>query len=274
MSDVYEEFTASLVYQYLIENENLKTAKLLLKERKKCEFCPFVEGLKKVMTASELISCMIADNSGNFEETKLSNTVVYNFLKNHKKSSVQELAIQMKNLVPLDLEGETPNFEEVFYHALLTRKILVPVRKKNSNNDSSQSKVQNLSVKKVSDHTVKTKEFLPPVKNLDNISVGSGEKIVPIKEVFKSLKKSEIKIFKQGKTEVFNALKYILRSDIKVMKAQADTVSMKLNVENDTVIISPDNSEQLEEMNIKLGVFSRAAFGKKFRRKQNSKSLA
>ena len=148
MSDVYEECTASLVYQYLIENEHLKTAKLLLKERKKCEFCPFVEGLKKVMNASELISCMIDDNTGYFEVTKLSNTVVYNFLKNHKKSGVQELATKMKCLVPIELEGQTPNFEDVFYHALFTRKILVPVRKKKSNNDPSQSKVQHLSIKR------------------------------------------------------------------------------------------------------------------------------
>ena len=259
MSDVYEEFTASLVYHYLIENEHLKTAKLLLKERKKCEFCSVVEELKKVMTASKLISCIIADNTGNFEVTKLSNTVVYNFLKNHKKSGVRDLAIKMKSLVPIELEGQTPNFEDVFYHALLTRKILVPVRKKKSNNDPSQSKVQNLSVKKVSDQTVKTKDVLAPGKNVVNYSVGSGEKVVPIKEVFKSLKKTEIKILKQGKTEVFKALQYILKSDIKVMKAQADSVSMKLHVDNDTVIISPENSEQLKEMNVKLGVFSRAS---------------
>ena len=260
MFDVYEEFTASLVYHYLIENEHLKTAKLLLKERKKCEISPVVEELKKVMTASKLISCIIADNTGNFEVTKLSNTVVYNYLKNHKKSGVQELANKMKDLVPIELEGQTPNFEDVFYHALLTRKILVPVRKKKSNDDSSRSKVQNLSVKIVSDHTVRTKEVLAPDRNVVNYSVGSGEKGVPIKEVFKSLKKTEIKILKQGKTEVFKALQYILKSDIKVMKAQADSVSMKLHVDNDTVIISPENSEQLEEMNVKLGVFSRATF--------------
>ena len=116
MSEIDEECSASLVYQYLIENEHLKTAKLLLKERKKCAFYPMVERLKEVMTASELIYCMIADNTGNFEETKLSNTVVYNFLKNHKKSGVQELAMKMKSLVAIDLEGETPNFEDVFYH--------------------------------------------------------------------------------------------------------------------------------------------------------------
>ena len=118
MSDVYEEFTASLVYHYLIENEHLKTAKLLLKERKKCEFCPVVEEMKKVMTVSKLISCIIADNTGNFEITKLSNTVVYNFLKNHKKSGVQELAMKMKSLVPIELEGQTPKFEDVFYNVL------------------------------------------------------------------------------------------------------------------------------------------------------------
>ena len=169
--------------------------------------------------------------------------------------------MKMKSLVPLDLEDQTPDFEDVLYHALHTRKILVPVRKKKSNNDSSQSKVQNLSVKKVSDHNIKTKEVLAPDRNVVNYSVGSGEKVVPIKEVFKNLKKTDIKIVKQGKTEVFKALKYILKSDTKVMKAQADSVSMKLKVDNDTVVISPEKSKQLEEMNVKLGVFSSSALG-------------
>ena len=109
--------------------------------------------------------------------------------------------------------------------------------------------------------SVKDKEILSPFENIANYSADFGAKVVPIKEVFKNLEKSEIKILKHGKTEVFKALKYILKSDIKVMKAQADSVSMELNVEGDAVKISYENSSQLLEMNVKLGVFSSAALG-------------
>ena len=88
--------------------------------------------------------------------------------------------------------------------------------------------------------------------------------MMPIKEVFKSMKKSEIKILKQSKTEVFKALKYILKSDVKVMKVQADSVSMKLKVEGDVIKIDHENFSQLFEMKVKLGVFSSAAFGPVF----------
>ena len=65
--------------------------------------------------------------------------------------------------------------------------------------------------------SLNAKEILSPFKNIDNYSVDFGAKMMPIKEVFKSMKKSEIKISKNGKTEVFKALKYILKSDVKVM---------------------------------------------------------
>ena len=109
--------------------------------------------------------------------------------------------------------------------------------------------------------SVKAKEILSPSENMANYSANFGAKVVPIKEVFKSLKKSEIKILKNGKTEVFKALKYILKSDIKVMKAQADSVSMELNVEGNVVKINNENYSKFSEMNIKLGVFSSTALG-------------
>ena len=112
--------------------------------------------------------------------------------------------------------------------------------------------------------SLNAKEILSPLENIDNYSIDIEAKMVPIKEVFKSMKKSEVKILKQGKTEVFKALKYILKSDLKVMKAQADSVSMKLKVEGDAVNISHENASQLFEMKVKLGVFSSAAFGSLF----------
>ena len=90
--------------------------------------------------------------------------------------------------------------------------------------------------------SLNAKQILSPFENIDNYAVDFGAKMVPIKEVYKSLEKSEIMIFKHGKTEVFKALKYILKSGVKVMKAQADSVSMKLKVEGDVVNISHENS--------------------------------
>ena len=109
--------------------------------------------------------------------------------------------------------------------------------------------------------SVNAKDILSPFENIANCSADFGAKVMPIKEVFKSLKKSEIKILKNGKTEVFKALKYILKSDIKVMKAQADSVSMELNVEGNAVKINHEKYSKLSEMNIKLGVFSSTALG-------------
>ena len=109
--------------------------------------------------------------------------------------------------------------------------------------------------------SLNSKDILSPFENIVNYSADFGSKVVPIKEVFKNLKKSEIKIFKNGKTEVFKVLKYILKSDVKVMKAQADSVSMKLNLEGDAVNISHENFSKLFEMEVRLGVFSSAAFG-------------
>ena len=60
----------------------------------------------------------------------LSNTLVYEYLKRHKKSNIQKLAEKLKALVPIQVQGENPSIEEVINHAIISRKILVPVRKK------------------------------------------------------------------------------------------------------------------------------------------------
>jgi len=60
-----------------------------------------------------------------------------------------------------------------------------------------------------------------------NYSYGSAEKVVPIiTDVFQNRLK-EIQVFRQDKPEVYKVLKYILNSDTKVMKAQADTIETR-----------------------------------------------
>ena len=240
----------SLVYRYLLENRHDKTAKLLKEERKNSYTLKF----KREKNISETLSSIISKYL-RLELDTISNTLVYDYLKRHNNQRVQKLASKLNAKVPIEIKDDNPLIEEVLDRNIVSRHILVPLRKKPLNQPSSQAKGQNQSVKKIFDIAQKSKEVSVPTKIVDNYSVDS-EKVMQIKEVFKSLKKSEIKI--KGKTEVFTALKYILRCDIKVMKAQADSVNMKLNVEDDgTVRISPENSEQLQKMKVNLGEFSR-----------------
>ena len=60
----------------------------------------------------------------------LSNTLVYEYLIRHKNTKIQKVALKLKALVPIQVQGENPSIEEVINHAIISRKILVPVRKK------------------------------------------------------------------------------------------------------------------------------------------------
>ena len=100
-----------------------------------------------------------------------------------------------------------------------------------------------------------------PTKNVVvNYLFGSGEKVVPIKDVFMN-RINDIEVFKQGKPEVYRVLKYILDSGIKVMKAQADTVEVKLKIHLDQVLIKDRSKAKMIEKQVKLGLFSHAGSG-------------
>ena len=60
----------------------------------------------------------------------LSNTLVYEYLIRHKNTKIQKVALKLKALVPIQVQGEKLSVEEVINHAIISRKILVPVRKK------------------------------------------------------------------------------------------------------------------------------------------------
>ena len=89
---------------------------------------------------------------------------------------------------------------------------------------------------------------------------GSGEKIVPMKDVFKN-RVEDIEVFREDKDKVYELLKYILNSDCKVMKAQADTIQIKYCVERDAVKIRGKNASILKENHVKLMGFSKALNG-------------
>ena len=71
------------------------------------------------------------------------------------------------------------------------------------------------------------------------VLVDSGKILVPIKDVFKN-RRTDIKVFKNEKPEVYKVLRFILGSDAKVMKTQADTIEIKLHVLNDEVNLTKD----------------------------------
>ena len=166
------------------------------------------------------------------------------------------MAEKLKSLVPpIQIRGENLSIGEVLNQVNVSRKILVPVRKKVSN---LLPKRQKSSIKKVSGSNLKSKI---PTKNVVSYSFGSGEKVVPIKNVFMN-RLNDIELFKQDKPEVYRVLKYILGSDVKVMKAQANTIEIQLVINLDKVGIRDNRSRaKMIEKQVKLGKFSHANSG-------------
>ena len=144
------------------------------------------------------------------QNEKIANTVVYEYLENRQKPGVRQLALELQKEVPVLLDEKVPSLQEL-YPAVARRK----------NFTSSQKE----GVKPESKAIEWTKVLTT------NYSYGSAEKVVPIitDVVFKNRLK-EIQVFRQDKPEVYKVLKYILNSDTKVMKAQADTIETRFHV--------------------------------------------
>ena len=252
-----QQICDTLVYRYLVENRHLKTAELLKEERRKV----YTLEVKKDEKVSKTFSFMITNYVQlQLELDTVSNHMVYDFLRNHKNQNIQKLAEKLKALIPpMKIRGENPSIGEILNHANFSRKILVPVRKKSSNQlPNNQAKKQKSSMKKVSGIALKSKA---PAKNVVySYSFGSGEKIVPIKSVFEN-RNNDIECFKQDKPGVYQVLKYILGSDIKVMKAQADTIDIILEIDYDRSKIPNRSKSLIIEKKIKLGPFSHAISG-------------
>ena len=90
----------SFVYQYLVENGQRTISNRLLKSRKKCANISWDKKLDG-WSVTEILSCLITEVMGKNGAQNLSDTVIYNFFKSHKKPEVQMLA---KKLMILMLE--------------------------------------------------------------------------------------------------------------------------------------------------------------------------
>ena len=253
IEEIVQQTCDSLVYRYLVEKGHLRTAELLKEERKNS----YTLKAQKDEKISETFSYMISKYV-QMELDSASSNLVCDYMKNHKNPKIQKLALKLKSLVPsIQITGKNPSIEEILNHVIVARKILIPVKKKLSNQLPDEGKRQKSSLKNVSGITLKSKAS---TKNIVSYSFGSGEKVVPIKDVFVN-RINDIEVFKQEKPEVYGVLKYILSSDIKVMKAQANTIEIELEISRDTVEINDRSKSQMIEKKIKLGPFSHANFG-------------
>ena len=86
-------------------------------------------------------------------------------------------------------------------------------------------------------------------------------KSVPIKDLFNKYQR-KIDDFKKDQPEVNKVLNYIMESDIKVMKAQADTIEVKVVNSKDKVQVCTSEQTLLKNSGIKLGKFSKVVWGK------------
>ena len=68
---------------------------------------------EKLSTVTEIVSTMIHETWDYLKLVKLCNSVVYEYLKNHEKSSVRKLADEFRRIVPIQNEGNIPSFQEM-----------------------------------------------------------------------------------------------------------------------------------------------------------------
>ena len=135
----------SFVYQYLVENGQRTISNRLLKTRKKCANFPWVKKLEGKFTVIEILSDLITESMGKIATQELSDTVIYNFFKSHKKLEVQKLAKKLKKRVPIDLDNRNiPTLKELLNNALKPVEVLVPTK----NSDPKASAKSSTLVKK------------------------------------------------------------------------------------------------------------------------------
>ena len=119
----------SFVYQYLLEKGQKTISNRLLKSRKKCANFPWVKKLDGQLTVAKMLSYLIIEIMGKVDTQKLSDTVVYNFFRSHKKPEVQKLAKKLKKRVPIDLDNrDIPTLKELLNNGLKPDEALVPTK--------------------------------------------------------------------------------------------------------------------------------------------------
>ena len=121
----------SFVYQYLVENGQRTISNRLLKSRKKCANISWVKKLDG-WSVTEILSCLLTEVMGKNAAQNLSDTVVYNFFKSHKKPEVQMLAKKLKKRAskkgfPINLENkDIPTLKELLNNGLKEEEVPVP----------------------------------------------------------------------------------------------------------------------------------------------------
>ena len=101
-----DQITANLVYHYLVDKGYLETAKKLKKKRKfavtPINFDNF--------TLKDIFSCLMKEFMRRRKKLKkFANSIVFDYLKNHKMPGVRKMAIELKKEGPIFL-NRTKNF--------------------------------------------------------------------------------------------------------------------------------------------------------------------
>ena len=108
----------------------------------------------------------------------------------------------------------------------------VPKKKPEEVPTKKRKKMTEKVLSELSDSDSNVPEKKPEDVPAKNYFIGSGEKVVPISDVFKN-RILDIEAFKQDKPEIYKALIYIMESDMKVMKAQVtDLLKTLRNLKN------------------------------------------
>ena len=115
----------TLVYEYLKRHNKSNIQKLA--EKFKTQVSIQVKG--EILSFEEVFKHQFGMDMQK-RDKQMTNTLVYKYLRTHRNANIQELAQKLKALVPIQVEGENSSIEEVINHAIISRKILVPVRKK------------------------------------------------------------------------------------------------------------------------------------------------
>lgn len=153
MSDI-QKICDTLVYRYLVENRHCKTAELFKEERKKLYTLKKSKNDEKI---SKKFSFMIAKYE-QLELDTLANNLVCDYLKLQENPQIQKLAKKVKSLLPsIQVKGDNPSIGDILKHANVSRKNLVRIKKKLSNQLPGQAKSQKSSMKNVSGIAIKSK---------------------------------------------------------------------------------------------------------------------
>ena len=283
VDSVVESISDELVYSSLQSKRCMKTAKRLLKIRRRTKFLD-MKGIRlqdlindQIRKPATISGSIVIENVSNTEyktvsQTSISdkNKTVYSPSKYHEnlKEDNFESMIHDSNDEIEDWESFIQeHFGENCRQDQLGSSIDIDLKEVTQNNDeikrlplSKYTLVKDLSKTKmrstIKTSSKETNEITDSVDaRRDNYANKEGKSVL-IKDVFKD-RFQDIFSFRDDGTEVFKVLSYISCCNAKVMKTQAATVNVRFRYNRDTIQVSKLNRTETEAYkNLRVGSFS------------------